>query len=77
MVPNLTRFWPGQPLHTSIIEMLRTKATWTDVELYKELKRTHKALSLKELNRALMKLEVTGLINVSYLNKTKRSVELA
>ena len=72
---HVSKLWYAQPIHTTIMEMLRRKGTLMDGELYKKLRRTHRELSLGELNRALMKLEVTGLIHVSYLTQNKKRVE--
>jgi len=61
----------------AIVELLKKEGTLTDAELLKDLKESFGELSPRELNRALMKLEISGLIRVSRLMKGKRSVELA
>lgn len=76
LVTHVSKLWYAQPIHTTIMEMLRKKRTLTDGDLYKELRHTHRELSLRELNRTLMKLEVTGLIHVSFLTQNKKSVEI-
>jgi Fe2+ or Zn2+ uptake regulation protein len=73
----MPKFWYAQPLHTSIVEMLQKKGSaLTDTDMYKELKGVHKELGIKDFNNTLMKLEVDGLVHVSYLTKTTRRVEL-
>jgi len=76
MVNHVPKFWYAQPLHTSIVEMLQKKGALTDMIIFKELKGVYKELGIKDFNNTLMKLEVEGLVHVSYLTKTKRRVEL-
>ncbi len=71
------KVWSPRPLHLAIVELLRKEGTLTDAELLKDLKDSFGGLSARELNKALMKLELSGLIRVSRLMKGKRSVELA
>jgi len=70
--------WKVQPLHIAVIEMLEKKGSLTDVELLEALKATssYKDLSFNELNKALMRMEITGLILVSSLTKGRRLVQL-
>lgn len=69
--------WGARPVYTAIIELLeKKKGSLTDVELFKALKDMYGDLSLSAFNKALMKLEVEGLIHVSSLTKTKKNVEL-
>lgn len=73
----MPKFWEVQPLHTSIVEVLLKKGgALTDAELYTALEKMRDDLSFRELNKALMKLEVDGVIQVSNLTKNKRRVEL-
>ena len=73
----LTKFWDSQPLHTTIVELLdKKKGVLTDGELYKDLKASPDELSLRTLNKALMKLEVDGIIRVFELTKNKKRIEL-
>jgi DNA-binding PadR family transcriptional regulator len=71
------RLWSPRPLHLAVVELLRKEGTLTDAELLKDLRDSFGELSPRELNRVLMKLEISGLIRVSRLMKGKRSVELA
>lgn len=72
----MPKVWYAQPLHTSIVEILQKKSAQTDADMYKELKGVHKELGIKDFNQTLMKLEIDGLVHVSYLTKTTRRVEL-
>jgi len=71
------KLWSPRPLHLAVVEQLRKEGTLTDAELLKDLRDSFGELSPRELNRVLMKLEISGLIRVSRLMKGKRSVELA
>ncbi len=59
-----------------IVEVLEKKGPMTGIDLLKELKSNFGEVSFRELNRDLMKLELTGILNVSRLMKDKRLVEL-
>ena len=77
MVVNLTHFWDPEPTYTAIVELLEKKqGALTDAELYKALKADREDFSLRDLNRALMKLEVDGIVHVFDLTKNKRRIEL-
>ena len=71
-----SRTWEPHPLPLSIVETLQRKGALTDIDLLKEMKETYDDLSFRELNKALLKLEVTGMVRVSRLMKGKRQVEL-
>ena len=72
----MSKYWDIQPLYTSIVEtLLKKNGNLTDTELYTSLKKTHKDLNLRELNKTLMMLEVEGVIQVFNLTKNKRRVE--
>ena len=73
----LSKFWDSQPIHTTVVELLeKKKGVLTDGELYKALKTSSDELSLRTLNKTLMKLEVDGIIRVFELTKNKRRIEL-
>ncbi len=73
----MTKYWPVIPLHTRIVEILLSKrGVITDNELYQALQKSYGDLSLRELNKTLMQLEVDGIIHVFRLTKNKRSVEI-
>ncbi len=71
-----TRTWKIQPLNMVIVEILEKKGSLTDVELLEALKSIYKDLSINELNKTLMRMEITGLISVSSLTKGRRLVQL-
>ncbi|MEM3516793.1 MAG: transcriptional repressor [Candidatus Bathyarchaeia archaeon] len=74
----MNKIWPSTPLTLFIIETLEKKKSMIDKdELLKEIKEKYGEISFKELNNALLKLEILGLIKVSRLMKGKRVVELA
>jgi Fe2+ or Zn2+ uptake regulation protein len=76
-VIDLPRFWNSQPLHTAIMELLEKKrGAITDEELCKALQGSKNDLSVRTLNKTLMKLEINGLIHVFDLTKNKRRIEL-
>lgn len=71
-----TKTWGPRPMSLVIVETLQRKGAMTDIELLSEMKDSYGDLSFRELNRALLKLEVTGVVRVSRLMKGKRRVEL-
>ncbi len=73
----MSQLWGARPVYTAIIELLEKKqGASTDSELFKALKDMYGDLSLSEFHKALMKLEIGGLVHVSSLTKTKKRVEL-
>jgi transcription initiation factor IIE alpha subunit len=60
-----------------VLDVIGRKGPLTDDELLRELRNGKEDLSFRELNRILLKLEVTGLIRVSRQMKGKRRVEVA
>ncbi len=75
----LSKTWKVQPLPMIIIEILRRKGSLTDIDLLEALKSSsslYRDLSFDELNKTLMKMEITGLISVSSLTKGRRLVQL-
>ena len=68
--------WNSHPLYSAVVELLETKNSLSDIELYNFLKESYEDISFRELNKTLMKLEIQGKIHVSTLTKGKRRVEL-
>jgi len=68
--------WGPRPLQLSVIDMIGRKGPLTDDELLREIRNGKEDMSFRELNRILMKLEVTGIVRVSRQMKGKRRVEL-
>ncbi|MEE8322650.1 MAG: ArsR family transcriptional regulator [Candidatus Bathyarchaeia archaeon] len=73
----MSKLWAVQPLHTSIVEvLLKKRGSSTDTDLLNSLKKSYGELSLRELNKTLMRLEIDGIIHVSTLTKNKKRVEI-
>ncbi len=72
----MSKFWDVQPLHTALVEALvKRSGNSTDTELLGDLKKSYGEVSLRELNKTLMRLEVDGVIHVSSLTKNMKRVE--
>ncbi len=65
-----------QPVYATVLEVLREKGSMADSELFEALKAFYREIGFDDLNKTLMQMEVTGLINVSSLAKDKRLVQL-
>jgi Fe2+ or Zn2+ uptake regulation protein len=72
----LEKVWGPRPLQLSVIDIIGRKGPLTDDELLREVRNGKEDLSFRELNRILMKLEVTGIVRVSRQMKGNRRVEL-
>jgi Fe2+ or Zn2+ uptake regulation protein len=72
----MEKVWGPHPIHTVIVEILQKKGAMTDTDLLKELKDSYGDVSFREVNRILMKLELSGIVRVTRLLKKKRRVEL-
>jgi len=59
-----------------IVEALQRKGPLADGDLLDEVKESYGEVSFRELNSALLKLELTGILRVTRLMKGKRRVEL-
>jgi len=65
------------PLRNAVLSILKKRqGIIIDKELYAMLQKMFNDFSESKLNRILMQLEIEGLIHVSQISKTKRSVEL-
>ncbi|MEM0217288.1 MAG: hypothetical protein QXM73_00860 [Candidatus Nezhaarchaeales archaeon] len=72
-----SRIWHPIPPEDLIIDMLRQrKGVARDKEVYKMVKAIYKDLSIKEFYKAVMKLELKGLISVSSISKSIKSLRL-
>lgn len=60
----------------AVVEVLERKGPMADEELMEAVSDVYGELSFRELNRALMKLELSGVVRVSRLAKGKRRTEL-
>jgi len=63
-------------MHLAVVDILEKKNALTDIDLLHDVKDNFGEISLRELNRVLMKLEISGIIRVTRLMKGKRRVEL-
>ena len=68
--------WQVQPVYATVIEILEEKGSLTDAELFEVLKAFYREIGFDDLNKTLMRMEVTGLISVSSLAKDRRRVQL-
>ena len=68
--------WQVQPVYATVMEILREKGSLNDSDLFEVLKAFYKDIGADDLNKTLMRMEVTGLISVSSLTKDKRLVQL-
>jgi len=60
----------------AVVEVLQRKGPLADSDLLDEVKETYGEISFRELNNALLKLELSGILRVTRLMKGKRRVEL-
>jgi len=73
----LPKYLEPRLIKTAIVEILeKRQGTSTNDEILKALRETGGDFSETELNTAMMRLDVTGIIRVSTLTKAKKRVEL-
>lgn len=58
----------------AVDEKIRSMKVTTDVDLLNELRKT-KEMDMDELNDVLLRLEIRGLIAVSWMDKERRRIE--
>jgi transcription initiation factor IIE alpha subunit len=73
---QLEKVWGPRPLQLQVLEVIGRKGPMTDDELLRELRNGKEDISFREMNRILLKLEVTGRVRVSRQMKGKRRVEM-
>jgi hypothetical protein len=64
------------PLKYAAYEWLKAEKSATDDELLTALNKNGNKCSLNELNKALLHLEILGLISVRWIGKEKRRIEV-
>lgn len=65
------------PIKNAILSILKKRqGVIIDKELFSILQKMFDEISLRDMNRALMQLEIEGLIYVSQIAKNKRKIEL-
>ncbi len=72
----MNKVWGPRPLNLAVVEVLQRKGALTDTDLLDEVKESYGEVSFRELNNALLKLELNGILRVTRLMKGKRRVEL-
>jgi hypothetical protein len=72
----MNKVWGPRPLNLAVVETLQRKGSLTDGDLLDQVKESYGDISFRELNSALLKLEINGILRVSRLMKGKRRVEL-
>jgi hypothetical protein len=73
----MNKVWGPRPLNLAVVEVLQRKGPLANDDLLDEVKDNYGELSFRELNSALLKLELNGVLRVTRLMKGKRRVELA
>tara|TARA_B100000749_G_C18400537_1_gene454525 strand:- start:163 stop:402 length:240 start_codon:yes stop_codon:yes gene_type:complete len=63
------------PLKNVVYEKISQKNQITDVDLIKELKKEGWDISMTNLNKVLLNLEILGLIFVRWIGKDSRRIE--
>jgi len=72
----MNKLWGPRPLNLAVVEVLQRKGPLNDGDLLDEVKESYGEVSFRELNSALLKLELSGVLRVTRLMKGKRRVEL-
>lgn len=71
------RYWDLVPLKNAILNAIaKRQGILLDNELFTMLQKDFKDLSYTKLNKALMALEIEGVLHVSQITKTKRRIEV-
>jgi len=66
-----------KPLLKNVVyEKIKQAKNITDVDLLNDLSKNGFDVNMSMLNRVLMKLEILGLISVSWVGKDKRRIEV-
>jgi hypothetical protein len=63
------------PIRNLIYEKIKQAGNMTDSELINALNKGDVFLSVGDLNKALLDLEIYGLVRVSWVTKDKRRIE--
>jgi hypothetical protein len=64
------------PLRNIVYEKLKEEEVTADKELLTALQRDGEDVSMRDLNKVLMQLEILGLITLRWQTKDKRRIEL-
>ncbi len=63
------------PLKHMVLERLRALNYTVDTDLLKEFNKNGSTVTMRELNRVLLTLEILGLVSVRWMSKGKRRIE--
>ena len=75
-MPLLAKTWKTHPAYFVLIELLQKKKTVSDVALFEAVNKEFKDLGFKDFNELLMRLEISGKIQLTSMVRGKRRVEL-
>ena len=64
------------PIRNHVLETIKQKESFTDKELEKLLVKDGIAITQSEFNKVLLDLEIMGLINVAWVTKENRRIEI-
>lgn len=64
------------PLRNIILEKIKEVGNLSDNELISNLEKEGVQITVTDLNKTLLDLEIFGLVRVSWLTKDKRRIEL-
>lgn len=64
------------PIRNTVFDKIKDATRLTDVELYKSLVKDGHAIAEDRFNKILLDLEILGLINVSWVTKDERRIEV-
>lgn len=64
------------PLKNVIYEKIKQAKNITDADLLNDLNKNGFDIAMSTLNRILLKLEILGLISVTWVGKDKRRIEV-
>ena len=64
------------PLRNIVFEKIKEVGNLSDTELLNNLEKDGVQLTVSDLNKTLLDLEIFGLVRVSWLTKDKRRIEL-
>jgi len=64
------------PIRNHVLETIKQKESFTDKELEKLLAKDGLVITKSEFNKVLLDLEIMGLINVAWVTKENRRIEI-
>jgi len=64
------------PIRNTVFDKIKQEGSLTDTELFKALAKGGYALTEDKFNKILLDLEIMGLINVAWITKDTRRIEV-